>query len=145
MFFDRNPTPSDRYAVAAKAILESTDVDTDLVKHCFWELKAQHDACATRIARWLIFGSFAIVIFELLNRKLINSASLSFVQVTHLAFGLYVLPPFVSLAFLNMFSLYSEGVVYDHMAAALARKAFPAFSESGIVDLFLSRSGMFGA
>jgi len=134
---------SSKYGDAAKKIVTDSGSDTDFIKQCFWDLRTQAESCNTRISRWLLYAVLAAFIFELLNRKFVTNASFSFVEVTHLTFASYALPPFVSLAFLNVVSLDIEKKAYVSMAQALVNAMFPDLS--GMTDLFFSHSGFFGA
>jgi hypothetical protein len=44
------------YETAIKAFLSGEKTDPDFIKQCFWELKAECDSYAKRIARWRILG-----------------------------------------------------------------------------------------
>ena len=139
-----NEDPSERWGRIADDIIKSPKIDNDMIKQCYWQLKAQGDTCAKNVSRWLTFAGSAIVVFFLLNRGFITSANLSIVTVTHLTFLAYVIPPFVSLAFLNFGALLSEETVYSGMATAIARKAFPALVDTRVSELFILQSGILG-
>ena len=130
-----------RIKPAVKRFIESEETDLDFVKQCFWELKAQFDACGKKINRWASLGLLFVCIFELINRKLIKQASFSFIEVNHLSFLLYVLPPLVILSFVNLLGYAIEQDLYDKMVRQLALQKFPGFLASGILGLFFMQQG----
>jgi hypothetical protein len=139
------PTRLNRYEKSVRILFESPEADADFIKQCFWELKAQFDGAAAKMNKWLIWGVTAVVAFELLNRRLINSASTWFIELSRLSFLIYVMPILASLALLNVMVLSLEGLNYVALIDAFTEKAYKNLYESSIYLLFTSNAGFFGA
>src|SRR6266480_1908018 len=135
---------SDRYKKSVERLLESSEVDFDLIKQCYWELRSQYERAVSKMSRWLIWGIVSILLFELLNRRLINSASTWFIELSHLSFLLYILPVFTSLVVLNVMALTLEGLNYTALMAEFTKQAFRSLYESGIGRLLSAHNGFSG-
>jgi hypothetical protein len=132
------------YETAIKAFLLGEKTDPDFIKQCFWELKAECDSYAKRIARWRILGFTAVCLFELLNRRLIGEVSLSGIEVIHLSFLLYIIPPAVTVSLLTIATLNIEQDIYIRTLREFSRQQFPALYRSEFIKFFIAQQGILG-
>jgi hypothetical protein len=138
-------TGSGRYTQVITTFLEKSAGNPDLVERCFWELKSAYDSYGKRFTRWAVFGVAFVCVFELINRRLVSKASISGIDLSHLDFLLYVMPPLIALSFFNLATLNLEQNIFGGILAELAKQRFTGLSESKILDLLISQQGTFSA
>jgi hypothetical protein len=135
-------TENNPYEKSIKALLASEETNLDISREMYWELKREYADSAKKLTRWAFWGILLICIFELLNHRLISNASVSFIQVTRLNFLLYLLPPSVTFALVNVLYFAIEQFTYGSLMKELAKQRFPGIYSSGIAALFVSKSGI---
>ena len=143
MSLSDRPENASRYQRSIETFLKNSEGNSDFVERCFWELKNSYDSYGKKMSRWIIFGLAFACVFELLNRHLVSKASISGIDITRLDFLLYLLPPLVAFAFLNLVTFNLEQNVYDRLLGEFARQRFPGLNKSNIMDLFISQQGLF--
>lgn len=78
----------------------------------------------------------------LLNRNLIGNVSVAGIQLDHLDFLAYFLPPAIAFCVLNIFVAADEQMNYENLMACLAKAKLPGFYASKIYLLFTSGLGL---
>ena len=142
---DKMPSKSRRHEQAINAFIESPETDLDLIKSCFWELRNGYTGCSKRMARWFTIAIVLACVFELTNLRLIDKATISFIEITRLNFLMYILPPAVAFTLIQVCAVAIEQYVYEALMVKLAERKLPGLHLSNMDELFLAQAGFSGA
>lgn len=134
-----------RYEQAIDAFIESPETDLDFIKSCFWELRNGYLAASRRLARWLVLAVVLACVFELINLRLIDKATISFIEITRFNLAMYVLPPVIAFTLIQTFAIAMEQYTYEKLIVKLAERRLPGLHKSNIDQLLLSQGGLLGA
>jgi hypothetical protein len=134
-----------RYVQAISILTKSPEMDIELCREIFWQLRSDYLGYGVRINRWVTSAVIAASLFVLLSRNLITSASISGIQLDHLSFLAYFLPPAVAFCILNIVTAADEQGNYEHLMMDLTKTKLPGLRESRIDELFTSGLGLFSS
>jgi hypothetical protein len=134
--------PARRYELAVKKFLLSPETDMEICREVFWATKSEWDNASKRIGRWVSYGLICAGVFELLCKGFVNNATLAGVEVSHLSFLLYFLPPAVAWCVVNTFTLLGEQDIYGNIMYQIAKQKLRGLSDSKLVNLLTGSYGL---